>query len=130
MSSQVVLDGAKYVVEQVLNRRKLKNSYEYEASFVGMSPDKNKWLPRRWLEDNGFGKLVNQVGAREAAAAGMHSTPLTAANIAKHLEAVGLDPEFTLHHRMRGLSGGQKVKVVIGDKVHAIIKIIQILFIG
>jgi elongation factor 3 len=114
MASQVVLDGSKFVVEQVLNRRKLKNSAEYEVSFVGMSPDKNKWLPRKWLEDNGFGKLVNQVDAREAAAAGLHSTPLTASNIAKHLEAIGLDSEFTLHHRMKGLSGGQKVKVVIG----------------
>jgi len=27
---------------------------------------------------------------------------------------VGLDEEFTLHSRIRGLSGGQKVKVVIG----------------
>jgi elongation factor 3 len=67
-----------------------------------------------YLEDNGFGKLVNQVDAREAAAAGLHSTPLTASNIVKHLEAVGLESEFTLHHRMKGLSGGQKVKVVIG----------------
>lgn len=114
MASTVVLDGAKFVVEQVLNRRKLKSSFEYEASFVGFPPDKNKWLPRKWLEDNGFGKLVDRLDAQEAAAAGLHSTPLTSANIAKHLADVGLEQEFTLHHRMRGLSGGQKVKVVIG----------------
>lgn len=114
MAKQVVLDGAKYVVEQVHSRRKLKSSFEYEASFVGMTPDKNKWLPRKWLEENGFGKLVDRLDAQEAAAAGLHSTPLTSANIAKHLAEVGLEPEFTLHHRMRGLSGGQKVKVVLG----------------
>jgi elongation factor 3 len=114
MAKQVVLDGTKFVVEQVLNRRKLKSSFEYEASFVGMTPDKNRWLPRRWLEENGFGKLVDRLDAQEAAAAGLHSTPLTAANIANHLAEVGLDSEFTLHHRMRGLSGGQKVKVVLG----------------
>ncbi len=114
MAKQVVLDGTKFVVEQVLNRRKLKSTFEYEASFVGMTPDKNKWLPRRWLEENGFGKLVDRLDAQEAAAAGLHSTPLTSSNIAKHLEHVGLDQEFTLHHRMRGLSGGQKVKVVLG----------------
>ena len=114
MTSTVVLDGAKFIVEQVLNRRKLKNTFEYEASFVGMTPDKNRWLPRKWLEENGFGKLVDRLDAQEAAAAGLHSTPLTSANIAKHLADVGLDTEFTLHHRMRGLSGGQKVKVVIG----------------
>jgi elongation factor 3 len=79
-----------------------------------MTPDKNKWLPRAWLEENGFGKLVDRLDAQEAAAAGLHSTPLTSANIAKHLSEVGLDSEFTLHHRMRGLSGGQKVKVVLG----------------
>lgn len=114
LSSQVLLDGAKFVVEQVHSRRKLKSTFEYETSFVGMTPDKNRWLPRRWLEEHGFGKLVDRVDAQEAAAAGLHSTPLTSANIASHLEKVGLDQEFTLHHRMRGLSGGQKVKVVLG----------------
>ena len=69
---------------------------------------------RKWLEENGFGKLADRLDAQEAAAAGLHSTPLTSANIAKHLEQVGLSQEFTLHHRMRGLSGGQKVKVVLG----------------
>ena len=59
----------------------------------------------------GFGKNVDAIDAREAAAAGAHTKPLTAAVIAKHLAEVGLDQEFTLHHRMRGLSGGQKVKV-------------------
>ena len=114
MASQVVIDSGKFVVEQVLNRRKLKSSFEYEVSFVGMTPDKNKWMPRKWLEDNGFGKMVIAVDAREAAAAGLLGTPLTAQNISRHLADVGLEPEFTLHHRMRGLSGGQKVKVVVG----------------
>ena len=71
-------------------------------------------MPRRQLEEMGFGKLVDAVDAREAAAAGLHSKPLTAANIAKHLEGLGLEPEFSLHSRMKGLSGGQKVKVVLG----------------
>jgi len=88
----------------------------------------------------GFGKNVDAIDAREAATAGSHSKPLTAAVIAKHLAEVrrdqargptaaaaphipcslcllpagGLDQMFTLHHRMRGLSGGQKVKVVLG----------------
>jgi len=113
MSEKVSLDGASFVVEQVLARRQLKNSYEYEVSFVGKASSANKWLPRRWLEDNGFDKLVAQVDAREAAAAGLHSKPLTAANVAKHFEEVGLEQEYTLHARMRGLSGGQKVKVVL-----------------
>jgi len=40
--------------------------------------------------------------------------PLTALNIQKHLEDFGLEPEFSTHSLMRGLSGGQKVKVVLG----------------
>lgn len=106
--------GQKLVVNEVLSRRKLKNSYEYEVSWVGQPVDKNSWLPRRQLEEMGFGKLVDAVDSREAAAAGLHSKPLTAANIAKHLEGLGLEPEFSLHSRMKGLSGGQKVKVVLG----------------
>ncbi|KAI9291378.1 hypothetical protein K502DRAFT_333242, partial [Neoconidiobolus thromboides FSU 785] len=34
-------------------------------------------------------------------------------NIQKHLSDVGLDAEFATHSRIRGLSGGQKVKVVL-----------------
>jgi len=114
MAEKVSIGGQKLVVNEVLSRRKLKNSYEYEVSWVGQPVDKNSWLPRRQLEEMGFGKLVDAVDSREAAAAGLHSKPLTAANIAKHLEGLGLEPEFSLHSRMKGLSGGQKVKVVLG----------------
>jgi elongation factor 3 len=113
MESAQLIDGQKMVVEAVLNRRKLKNSYEYEVQWVGKGVDKNQWLPRQWLIDRGFSKLVDQVDAREAAAAGAHTKPLTAANIQKHLEAMGLESEFSLHSRIRGLSGGQKVKTVL-----------------
>jgi elongation factor 3 len=58
--------------------------------------------------------MVDALDAREAAMMGLHSKPLTAQNISKHLSEVGLEPEFSLHSRMRGLSGGQKVKVVLG----------------
>ncbi|KAG5457112.1 MAG: P-loop containing nucleoside triphosphate hydrolase protein, partial [Olpidium bornovanus] len=34
--------------------------------------------------------------------------------IEKHLVDVGLDPEFATHAHIRGLSGGQKVRLVIG----------------
>lgn len=42
---------------------------------------------------------------------GLMAKPLTQANIMKHLEDFGLEPEFSTHSLMRGLSGGQKVKV-------------------
>merc|ERR1719384_1363528 len=43
----------------------------------------------------------------------MVSRPLTKANVEQHLADVGLDAEFATHSRIRGLSGGQKVKVVL-----------------
>lgn len=104
----------KLVVKELMARRKLRNSYEYEVAWVGQGIDKNTWLPRKELEAMGFGKNCDAIDAREAAAAGMALKPLTAASISKHLEALGLEQEFTLHSRIRGLSGGQKVKVVLG----------------
>jgi len=38
---------------------------------------------------------------------------LTAVEVEKHLGDLGLDPEFSTHSRIKGLSGGQKVKVVL-----------------
>ena len=40
--------------------------------------------------------------------------PLTSSNVESHLKNVGLDAEFATHHRISALSGGQKVKVVLG----------------
>jgi elongation factor 3 len=57
---------------------------------------------------------LTQVDAKEAAMAGLMAKPLTALNVQKHLEDFGLEPEFSTHSLMRGLSGGQKVKVVLG----------------
>jgi elongation factor 3 len=114
MAEKITINGEKLVVEQITSRRKLKTSYEYEVKWVGQGVDKNAWLPRYKLEEMGFGKMCDALDAKEAAQAGLRAKPLTAANIAKHLADIGLEPEFTLHSRMRGLSGGQKLKVVIG----------------
>jgi elongation factor 3 len=114
MKQVLVIDGVKRVVEKILGRRKLKSSYEYEVQWVGCHPDQNTYLPRDELVQMGFEKLVNEVDAKEAAAQGLYAKPLTALNISKHLEDFGLDTEFSTHSLMRGLSGGQKVKVVLG----------------
>lgn len=65
------------------------------------------------LEEMGFTKMVNEIDSKEAARLGLQTRPLTTAVIQKHLEDVGIEPEFGTHSRMRGLSGGQKVKVVL-----------------
>ncbi|CAO3697528.1 unnamed protein product [Rhizopus microsporus] len=108
-----VIEGEKRVVEAIVGRRKLKQSYEYEVSWVGRSSVDNTWISRSKLEEMGFGKKIAEVDAAEAAKMGLNR-PLTAKEIEKHLAEVGLEPEFATHSRIRGLSGGQKVKLVIG----------------
>ncbi|KAG2231043.1 P-loop containing nucleoside triphosphate hydrolase protein [Thamnidium elegans] len=113
MQQVFIIDGEKRVVEELVGRRKLKQSYEYEVSWVGRSSVDNTWISRQKLEDMGFGKKIAEVDSAEAAKMGLNR-PLTAKEIEKHLAEVGLEPEFASHSHIRGLSGGQKVKLVIG----------------
>ncbi|KAI8145720.1 armadillo-type protein [Fennellomyces sp. T-0311] len=113
MSQAFVIEGEKRVVEDIVGRRKLKQSYEYEVAWVGKSSVENTWISRQRLEIMGFSKKIAEVDAQEAAKSGL-SRPLTSKEIEKHLTEVGLEAEFATHSRIRGLSGGQKVKLVIG----------------
>lgn len=113
MQQAFVIDGEKRQVEEIVGRRKLKQSYEYEVRWVGKSSIENTWIPRNRLEAMGFAKKIAEVDAQEAHKLGLNR-PLTAKEIEKHLAEVGLEPEFATHSRIRGLSGGQKVKLVIG----------------
>ncbi|KAG5463441.1 MAG: translation elongation factor eEF-3, partial [Olpidium bornovanus] len=108
-----VIEGEKKVVDQVLRRRKLKQSYEYEVSWKDRMSADNTWLPRKTLEEMGLHKMIAEVDSAEAAAQGLNR-PLTQKEIEKHLIDVGLEPEFGSHAHIRGLSGGQKVRLVIG----------------
>jgi len=114
MAQSISINGVKVVVEALLGRRKLKNSYEYEVKWIGLQDDKNMWLPRSQLEAMGFAKMIQELDAKEAAKQGLYAKPLTQATIQKHLEDFGLEPEFSTHSQMKGLSGGQKVKTVLG----------------
>jgi len=109
-------DGSvlKLVVEKILGRRQKKNKYEYECQWKGLSMDSNTWMEREKLEKFGFLKYLNRVDEREAARQGLYARPLTQANVEKHMIDFGLDAEFATHNRIKGLSGGQKVKLVLG----------------
>lgn len=79
-----------------------------------MSSECDSWMTRQQLELLGVQKLVNEMDSKEAARLGLMTRPLTTAAIEKHLDDFGLEPEFSSHSLMKGLSGGQKVKVVLG----------------
>lgn len=107
-----VVDGVKKRLDRIGGRRKFKRSYEYEVFWV--SEESASWIVREKLEEFGFQQLLNQVDAKDAASNGLIGKPLTAKNVEDHMAKLGLDPEFTTHSRIRGLSGGQKVKLVVG----------------
>jgi len=109
----VVVEGQKRLIDEITARKKLKQSYEYEVSFKGLSTSENIWMPRDELVKRGFEKKVIEVDTREAQRLGL-LRPLVRREIEKHFADFGLEPEFVSHNTMRGLSGGQKVKIVLG----------------
>jgi elongation factor 3 len=118
------IEGTQRRVIGIHSRRKFKNSYEYECSFVlgenvGMKNEKwipmmtadNAWIPRTEILSS-HSKMVAEVDQKEALASGQFR-PLVRREIEQHGANFGLDAELISHSRMRGLSGGQRVKVVL-----------------
>ena len=118
------IDGTQRRVIGIHSRRKFKNSYEYECSFVlgenvgqknerwtPMMTADNAWIPRTEILVS-HSKMVADVDQKEALASGQFR-PLVRKEIEAHCANFGLDAELVSHSRMRGLSGGQRVKVVL-----------------
>ncbi|KAL8961395.1 MAG: hypothetical protein Q9193_002046 [Seirophora villosa] len=118
------IEGSSRRVIGIHSRRKFKNSYEYECSFVlgenvGQKGEKwipmmtadNAWIPRSEILQS-HQKMVADVDQKEALASGQFR-PLVRKEIEQHCANFGLDAELVTHSRMRGLSGGQRVKVVL-----------------
>ena len=118
------MDGTQRRVIGIHARRKFKNSYEYECSFalgenVGQKNERwtpmltadNAWIPRNEILSS-HAKMVAEIDQKEALASGQFR-PLVRREIETHCANFGLDAELVSHSRMRGLSGGQRVKVVL-----------------
>jgi elongation factor 3 len=118
------IEGTQRRVIGINSRRKFKNSYEYECSFalgenVGLKNERwtpmmtadNAWIPRSEILAS-HGKMVAEVDQKEALASGQFR-PLVRKEIESHCANFGIDAELVSHSRMRGLSGGQRVKVVL-----------------
>lgn len=118
------IEGTQRRVISISSRRKYKNSYEYECSFtlgenVGIKGEKwtvlstsdNAWIPRTELITS-HAKMVAEVDRAESIKAGQFR-PLVRKEIEIHCSNFGIDAELVSHSRMRGLSGGQRVKVCL-----------------
>ncbi|BEI91921.1 uncharacterized protein CcaverHIS019_0407410 [Cutaneotrichosporon cavernicola] len=106
-------NGEMRKIESILGRQKLKKGFQYEIKFKGFAHKFNVWMPRDKLIELGFGKLVNQFDDIDSAREGAGMRDTSAAAVREILEAVGLDGDIAQYNEMSGLSGGQKVKVVI-----------------
>ena len=114
LEQKIEWNGLKRQLERIVGRRKSKNTYEYEVEWKGSTnPENNSWIDRDDMEKLGFLKLVIMFDEKLAAQEGLMRKPLTRANVEKHIGEFGLEAEFATHNRVRGLSGGQKVKVVL-----------------
>ncbi len=53
-------------MDEIVGRKKLKNSFQYEVSFKNMSSAENQWVPRQDLIDRGLEKKVLAFDSKEA----------------------------------------------------------------
>eukprot|EP00933_Yihiella_yeosuensis_P038534 TRINITY_DN32466_c0_g1_i1.p1 TRINITY_DN32466_c0_g1~~TRINITY_DN32466_c0_g1_i1.p1 ORF type:complete len:529 (+),score=121.34 TRINITY_DN32466_c0_g1_i1:87-1589(+) len=107
--------------EQILGRRKARGKvssgeekFEYQVKWKGSSMDEAMWVPRDLLMEMGHLRLMQREDEKQAAAHGLVSRPLTQPQVEEHLAGFGLESSFASHTRIGVLSGGQKVKVVLG----------------
>jgi elongation factor 3 len=107
----------KLVVDRLTGQRRTvkgtKQDYEYEVKWDGKPTTFTAWLTQEKLEEMGWGKGLKAVDEKVASRASSFAMPLTASNVERHLECIGLDREFGTHCRIASLSGGQKVKVAL-----------------
>ncbi|BGP32163.1 [NU+] prion formation protein 1 [Rhodotorula toruloides] len=109
----VAKTGETRFVESIVGRQKLKKSYTYEIKWQGLHHKYNTFVPRERLTELGFSKLVQEFDDFEASREGAGSRDMSVKLVRQHLQDVGLDGDIAEYNEMRGLSGGQKVKVVI-----------------
>lgn len=101
-------------IEALIGRQKYKKSFQYEVKWQNMLPKFNTMVSRETLAELGFQKLIQEFDDHESSREGLGYRVLEPKVISKHFEDLGLDPEIANHNEISGLSGGQKVKVVLG----------------
>ncbi|KAG2015782.1 multidrug resistance protein 1 [Coprinopsis cinerea AmutBmut pab1-1] len=106
-------DGSKRKLELIMGRQKLKKSLQYEIKWRGLDHRFNTWVPREELLKKGFSKIVQQFDDLESSREGAGARETSTHLVRKHLEDIGLDGDIAQYNEISGLSGGQKIKLVI-----------------
>lgn len=101
-------------LEAIWSRRMRHGIMEYEVKKRNVREKDNKFYSLEELLGMGFEKLIKQTDEKIAAReAGLDLRPCTTTEIQRHLDDFGLAQEFGTYGKIRGLSGGQKVKLVL-----------------
>merc|ERR1711943_132856 len=100
----------------ILARRENKKEKmkEYQTKLQFKAVEDAIWISRDILISMGHLALCQRQDEKEAVAAGLQSKMLTSEGVERHLMTFGLDKETASHTTIQSLSGGQKVKVVLG----------------
>merc|ERR1711871_1314682 len=101
------------VVEEINSRRTGKREHEYEVIWEGQG-NENSWHTKTELIQMGYKKMIDEKDQQIAMESMLGQRKLTTGEIQKHLDRFNLEPQFAQHTKMGALSGGQKVKVVLG----------------
>ena len=101
------------IIEEIIGRRTGKKENEYEVVWEGDGRE-NSWLSRSEILKMGYKKMLDEKDQQIAMESMLGQRKLTTGEIQKHFDGFGLEPAFAQHTKMGALSGGQKVKVVLG----------------
>jgi len=103
-----------YNLEGIWSRRLRGGILEYEIKKKNVREKDNIYVSKDELLSMGFKHLLRQTDEKIASKeAGLDLRPVTTTEIQKHLDDFGLAQEFGTYGKIRGLSGGQKVKLVL-----------------
>jgi elongation factor 3 len=103
-----------FMLEGIWSRRMRAGRLEYEVKKRNIREKDNKYFSRDELLAMGFQHLLKQTDEKIAAKeAGLDLRPVTTSEIQSHLDGFGLPQEFGTYGKIKGLSGGQKVKLVL-----------------
>jgi hypothetical protein len=99
------------VIAEILSRRTGKRENEYEGK---SETEITQWFVKTELVEMGYEKMVKEFDEKLAMENMLGQRKLTTGEIQKHLDNFGLEPQFAQHSKIGMLSGGQKVKIVLG----------------
>ena len=103
-----------FTFEKIMGRREGKGGIEYEVKFWDRPERQNLYIEKERLERTGFAEEVLKFDMLVASrAAGLDLINVTVSELQAHLDEFGLPQEFGTYGKVRGLSGGQKVKLVL-----------------